>query len=224
MEDRDLVTKALEHLEKREWPIRLLDRIIPHVSFEELLPAMQIFFISIDPTQDEKSIALSFLAKAADRYGGSTILVALHHISEVPLRRMVEYIQLALTLLKPDAIAAALTTMVSSDDGTTLPPMLMRTLIQSVTLHRPLTGLVVGLLARLVGKEIWRDQPKLWEGFIRCVKTLGSSAHAAMIQLPPEQLGQVLVAIPEMRDAFLIYLKQQSATMQSKYSAIISSE
>jgi symplekin len=48
-----------------------------------------------------------------------------------------------------------------------LPILLMRTVIQSVTTYKELSGFVNSILTRLIMKKIW-TYPKLWDGFIRC--------------------------------------------------------
>ncbi len=56
-----------------------------------------------------------------------------------------------------------------------LPILLMRTVIQSVTIYKELSGFVNSILTRLIMKKIWTF-PKLWDGFIRCCTV--RSTHA----------------------------------------------
>ena len=56
---------------------------------------------------------------------------------------------------------------------TPLPMLLMRTVIQSLTMYQRLSGLVMNILQMLIGKSVW-TQPRVWEGFIKCCE-VGSS-------------------------------------------------
>lgn len=235
---------ALERVATGCWPPKLLDRIVvscvstptptpaltpvpataapapvpSDADISIMVPALCSFMRQVDPAK-EGPAAISLLTKLADKFGGSAMLVTLHGpLSGVDLRRAVDYIQLALTLLRPDQLALALPRLLGIDPW---PPMLLRTLIQALTLHRSaLTGLIVGLLARLVAGAVW-EQRILWEGFIRCVRTLGASSHALLLQLPGEQLSGLLEAIPEMRPPFLTYLRQQSSAIRTKYASLL---
>lgn len=244
------VRAALERVATGDWPPKLLDRIVvscistlaptpattaatpaaatttapasPSTSSGSdiaiMVPALCSFMRQVDPSR-EGPAAISLLTKLADKFNGPTMLVTLHEpLSGVDLKRTVDYIQLALTLLRPDQLALALPRLISINPW---PPMLLRTFIQALTLHRSaLTGLIVGLLARLVAGAVW-EQRILWEGFIRCVRTLGASSHALLLQLPEEQLAGLLEAIPEMRPPFLTYLRQQSSAIRIKYGSLL---
>lgn len=97
--------------------------------------------------------------------------------------------------------------------------MLMRTFIQTVSTHRNLTSQVIGLLARLIAADRLFSNPKLWEGFIRCLRAMLPASHALMVQLPVPHLEALLSAAPDLKLGFLSYLNQQPATIKSKYPA-----
>ena len=64
--------------------------------------------------------------------------------------------------------------------------------IQAVTTYRSLRGFVsTTLLSRLITKKIWTNPP-LWEGFIRCAKLIAPQSFGALLQLPKEQLREVV--------------------------------
>lgn len=183
-----------------------------------LKQALVHFFNTIDPNEEsKKAVYANILAKAAERLGPVDLFVFLHELEgEVSLKRLVDVIQMCFVLtiiFKPDVLSSGLWRLMEMPR---LPTMLMRSIIQSITAHRSLTGYAVGLLTKLVGRSVW-EMPKLWDGFIRCVKTLGPMSHALLLQLPIEQLLAVLGAAPEMRPGFRAYLRQQSAAVQSRY-------
>lgn len=69
-------------------------------------------------------------------------------------------------VFRPDVLASSIQQLL---DMAELPMLLMRSVIQSVTLYKGLSGFVIGILAKLISRKIW-EMPKLWEGFIRSVK------------------------------------------------------
>ena len=58
--------------------------------------------------------------------------------------------------------------------------------------YKSLTPFVAtNLLSRLITKKIWTS-PQLWEGFIRVSKILGPASYGALLQLPREQLKEIV--------------------------------
>lgn len=83
-------------------------------------------------------------------------------------------------------------------DMTPLPTLLMRTVIQSLTLYPRLIGFVMNILQRLILKQVWK-QPKVWEGFVKCCERTQPQSFAVVLQLPPAQLIEALKMAPNMR-------------------------
>ncbi|KAI0272578.1 Symplekin tight junction protein C terminal-domain-containing protein [Gloeopeniophorella convolvens] len=76
-------------------------------------------------------------------------------------------------------------------DEPVLPTLFMRTVI--------LTGFVsTTLLSRLITKKIWTT-PLLWEGFIRCAQIVAPASFLVLLQLPKEQLRELVVKQPSLR-------------------------
>jgi symplekin len=76
-------------------------------------------------------------------------------------------------------------------DVTPIPTLYMRTVIQSVTMYPKLTGFVMIMMQRLIGKQIWK-YPKVWEGFIKCCQRIKPVCHQVLLQLPLVQLKEVI--------------------------------
>lgn len=222
--DEESLRIALEKIASRQWPCRLIEKLIVPSSTttlnrDALDKAIVSFMNQIDPTEETNlPQVLGLLTKVGENIGHSELLRWTHTIWElVPLRVLIEYIQICLTLMKPDAIAVAIQSLITiGDDEKELPPMLMRTIIQSLTLHRSLTGLVVGILVRILPRNPWNTKI-LWDGFIRCIKVLGPASHAILLQLPVERLIDLLSTLPDIKTTFQIYLSQQSAAVQGRY-------
>ncbi|XP_038135078.1 symplekin [Cyprinodon tularosa] len=83
-----------------------------------------------------------------------------------------------------------------------LPMLLMRTVIQSLTMYPRLGGFVMNILSRLIVKQVWK-YPKVWEGFVKCCQRTKPQSYSVLLQLPPPQLSAVFERCPEMRTPLL---------------------
>jgi len=71
--------------------------------------------------------------------------------------------------------------------------------IQAVKTYKSLTGFVsTTLLSRLITKKIWTT-PLLWEGFIRCAQIVAPASFLVLLQLPKEQLRELVAKQPSLR-------------------------
>lgn len=84
-------------------------------------------------------------------------------------------------------------------DEPVLPVLFLRTVIQAVATYKSLVGFVsTTLLSRLITKKIWTNPP-LWEGFIRCAKVIAPASFGALLQLPKEQLRELVDKQPSLK-------------------------
>ncbi|KAM6978803.1 symplekin isoform 1-T2 [Tautogolabrus adspersus] len=86
-----------------------------------------------------------------------------------------------------------------------LPMLLMRTVIQSLTMYPRLGGFVMNILSRLIVKQVWK-YPKVWEGFVKCCQRTKPQSFSVLLQLPPAQLTSVFERCPEMREPLLLHV------------------
>lgn len=212
---------AFDSIGKGLLPVRILEALIVCASSENidsLKAALHAYILQVDPAAEaNKAAYANLLAKAAEIIGPSDFFVHLHCLeTSVPLKRLVEVIQFCFLLtivFKPDILAAGLTQLAQLP---TLSTMLLRSILQSVSTHRNLTSTAVGLLSKLIERSIW-EYPKLWDGLIRCLRQLAPASHAVMLQLPVERLEEVLLAVPELKLSFHVYLRQQSKPVQARF-------
>ena len=101
-----------------------------------------------------------------------------------------------------EALAAALQKMV---EFTPLPLLFMRTVIQAETAAPTLREFTLGLLRTLARRQVWRMDPKIWEGFARCAKRSAPRSFPLLCELPPSALGEMLGKFPAMRQPLLAY-------------------
>ena len=137
------------------------------------------------------------------------IIVALHDVDPardgVPLKRIID--ACGACFERPDvfpaeALAAALQKMV---EFTPLPLLFMRTVIQAETAAPTLREFTLGLLRTLARRQVWRMDPKIWEGFARCAKRSAPRSFPLLCELPPSALGEMLGKFPAMRQPLLAY-------------------
>ncbi|PSN37455.1 hypothetical protein C0J52_11700 [Blattella germanica] len=86
-----------------------------------------------------------------------------------------------------------------------LPTLLMRTVIQSLSLYPRLIGFVMNILQRLIMKQVWK-QKKVWEGFIKCCQRTKPQSFQVLLQLPPTQLSDVLASSPDLHQPLLSHV------------------
>ncbi|KAI0050978.1 hypothetical protein FA95DRAFT_1555019 [Auriscalpium vulgare] len=91
-------------------------------------------------------------------------------------------------------------------DEPVIPTLFLRTVIQAVKTYKSLVGFVsTTLLSRLITKKIWQD-PLLWEGFIRCAQVIAPASFGALLQLPKEQLRELVDKQPNLKSGLRDYV------------------
>ncbi|XP_069554867.1 symplekin [Brachyistius frenatus] len=101
-----------------------------------------------------------------------------------------------------------------------LPMLLMRTVIQSLTMYPRLGGFVMNILYCLIFKQVWK-YPKVWEGFVKCCQRTKPQSYTVLLQLPPAQLTSVFERCPEMREPLLQHVLSFTPDQQAHVPASI---
>ena len=134
----------------------------------------------------------------------SELLTALHALDPakdgVPLKRIVEAVSQCFSpgqhdVFTSDAIAVALQQMA---EQVPVPLLLMRSVIQTANMAPQLHGFIVDLLSKMVLKQIWKTDARLWEGVLRCAKQLAPRSFVVYLQLPAAQLKEALAQSPDL--------------------------
>lgn len=134
------------------------------------------------------------------------ILIAIHAIepNECDLKCIVKATAICLAekqVYTQEVLGSCLQQLV---EITPLPTLLMRTIIQSITIYPRMSAFVINLLQRLILKQVWK-QKLIWEGFLKCCQRLKPNSMAVMIQLPQQQLLDALAQCPDLRPPLLEY-------------------
>uniref|UniRef100_D8Q373 Symplekin n=1 Tax=Schizophyllum commune (strain H4-8 / FGSC 9210) TaxID=578458 RepID=D8Q373_SCHCM len=95
-------------------------------------------------------------------------------------------------------------------DEPVLPVLFLRTVIQAVTTYKTLVPFVATtLLSRLITKKIWTNAP-LWEGFVRCAKVTAPISFGALLQLPKDQLRELVGKQPSLKAGLRDYVTKKA--------------
>lgn len=152
----------------------------------------------------------------------SELLVALHTLdpAKVELKLAVKATSLCLDRKErytQDVLAIVLQQLV---DITPLPTLLMRTILQSLSLYPKLSNFVSNLLQRLIPKQVWK-QKVVWEGFLKCCQRLKPASFPVLLSLPPAQLKDALNQCPELRQPLLEHANEVIEKQNVPVSKII---
>ncbi|KAI1301500.1 Symplekin [Halotydeus destructor] len=120
------------------------------------------------------------------------LLIALHNIkpSDCDVKTVIKATSLCFaekSIYTAEVLSVVMQQLV---DQNPLPTLLMRTVIQSLSLYPVLIGNVMGILHKLSLKKVWTDK-KIWEGFIKCCQKTKPRSFQVLLQLPPPQLQTV---------------------------------
>uniref|UniRef100_A0A1I8PAP9 Symplekin n=1 Tax=Stomoxys calcitrans TaxID=35570 RepID=A0A1I8PAP9_STOCA len=134
------------------------------------------------------------------------VLVALHTIdvNECDLKFIVKATSMCLAekeVFTQEVLIGVLQQLV---EIVPIPTLLMRTIIQSLTLYPRLGNFVLNLLQRLIHKQVWRHKV-IWEGFLKCVQRLKPTSLPVLLHLPAPQLNSALEQCPDLRQPLLEY-------------------
>lgn len=204
----ELVKRVRELYTTKVADVRLLIPVINGLSKSEILTALPKLLKLNEVVVKEVFSRLLAIGKHSDQQvlpiTATELMVALHtiDITKVELKFVVKATSLCLTekdCYTQDVLAAVLQQLVELSP---VPTLLMRTVLQSLTLYPRMSGFVSSLLQRLIPKQVWR-QKVVWDGFLKCCQRLRPQSFPVMLMLPPQQLIDALNACPELRQPLI---------------------
>ncbi|KAG8985920.1 hypothetical protein FRB90_004362 [Tulasnella sp. 427] len=153
--------------------------------------------------------------RQSERLAPSELMVLLHEQEkDIGLKATIEAIGICFAM--SDVFTSEILAVVMQQlvDAPTLPVLFMRTVIQAVTTYKNLVIFVsTTLFSRLIVKKIWTN-PQLWEGFIRCARITAPASFGALLQLPKEQLREVVDKQPSLRDGLRDFVIKKERNKQ----------
>ncbi|CAO1637075.1 unnamed protein product [Parajaminaea phylloscopi] len=128
---------------------------------------------------------------------------------EIGLKATVDAIRICFSMtdvFRSEVLAAALNQLVEEPE---LPVLFMRTAIMAVSTYKSLGGYVSSnLLSRLIVKKVWQNK-LLWDGFVLCAEQTAPGSFAALLQLPQEQLLDVVKRKPALKEGLRSHLEKK---------------
>lgn len=206
--NKELVNRVRELYQTKVSDVRLIIPVINGLTRSEILAALPKLLKLSEIVVKEVFSRLLAIGKHADQkhlpLTASDLLVSLHMVdaTKVELKYVVKATSLCLNekdVYSQDVLAIVLQQLV---EITPIPTLLMRTVIQSLTLYPRLAGYVTNLLQRLIPKQVWRHKV-IWDGFLKCCQRLRPNSLPVLMTLPPQPLQEALNTCPELRQPMI---------------------
>ncbi|XP_010921456.1 uncharacterized protein [Elaeis guineensis] len=204
---------AVKHLyETKLKDVAILIPMLSSLSKDEVLP---IFPRLVDLPLEKFQTALARILQGSAHTGPALtpaeVLIAIHDIDPekdgVALKKITDACTACFeqrTVFTQHVLAKSLSHLV---EQVPLPLLFMRTVIQAIDAFPTLVDFVMGVLSKLVSKQIWK-MPKLWVGFLKCASQTQPHSFHVLLQLPPPQLESALNKYPNLRGPLAAYANQ----------------
>jgi symplekin len=179
----ELLVPTLAHCSKQE-ALELLQRLIllKQERFRAAVHKLCTDGGPLHPT--ELLVELHHLEQKQHHAGGSESMYTVHDIIEA----CNACFQMR-SVFTPEVLSAAINQLAELSP---LPVLFMRTMMQALAVAPKLQAFLLEVAQRLVGRQVWKEDSKLWSGFLLFMaKTLPDSC-SVLLALPPEQLQSAL--------------------------------
>ncbi|RZF35803.1 hypothetical protein LSTR_LSTR009219 [Laodelphax striatellus] len=203
----ELVAKVRELYQTRVSDVRFLIPVLNGLTKKEVIAALPKL-IKLNPIV-VKEVFNRLLGTHAEAGHTSPIspaelLIALHNIDPTKCELKTVIKATSLCFAEKSAYTQEVLAVVMQNlmEISPLPTLLMRTVIQSLSLYPRLIGFVINILQRLILKQVWK-QKKVWEGFIKCCQRTKPQSFQVLLQLPAPQLADVFENSPDLKQPVL---------------------
>lgn len=206
---------AVKHL--YETKLKDASILIPLLSSfprEEVLPIFpRLVDLPPERFQDALARILQGSAHTGPALTPAEVLIAIHEIhpekDKVPLKKVIDACTACFeqrTVFTQQVLEKSLNKLV---DNVPIPLLFMRTVIQALDAFPALVDFVMGILSRLVCKQIWK-MPKLWVGFLKLAYQTQPRSFDVLLKLPSPQLEIALNKYPNLRPHLSSFVNQQN--------------
>ncbi|KAL5072886.1 hypothetical protein RYX36_011870 [Vicia faba] len=179
----------------------ILIPILPFLPKNEVMPVFaNIVKMPFEKFQEALGRILQGSSQSGPVLTPAEILIAIHGIDPerdgIPLKKVTDACNACFEkrqTFTQEVLAKVLNQLV---EQIPLPLLFMRTV-----------DFIMGILARLVKKQIWK-QPKLWVGFVKCLQLTKPQSFGVLLQLPPPQLEAALNKVPALKAPLIAHASQ----------------
>ncbi|MED6121281.1 hypothetical protein PIB30_116716 [Stylosanthes scabra] len=200
---RDLVVTVKQLHDSKLKDAEVLIPILPFLLKDEVMP---VFPSIVNLPLEKFQAALSRMLQGSSQSGPvltpAEILIAIHGIDPerdgIPLKKVTDACNACFEqrqTFTQEVLAKVLNQLV---EQIPLPLLFMRTVLQAIGAFPTLVDFIMGILSRLVTKQIWK-YPKLWVGFLKCAQLTKPQSFGVLLQLPPAQLENALNRIAALK-------------------------
>ncbi|XP_039293523.1 symplekin [Nilaparvata lugens] len=203
----ELVAKVRELYQTRVSDVRFLIPVLNGLTKKEVIAALPKL-IKLNPIV-VKEVFNRLLGTHAEAGHSSPVspaelLIALHNIDPTKCELKTVIKATSMCFAEKSAYTQEVLAVVMQNlmEISPLPTLLMRTVIQSLSLYPRLIGFVINILQRLILKQVWK-QKKVWEGFIKCCQRTKPQSFQVLLQLPATQLADVFDNSPDLKQPLL---------------------
>ncbi|XP_045536785.1 symplekin [Papilio machaon] len=202
----ELVSKVRELYASRVSDVRFLIPVLTGLTKKEILAALPKL-IKLNPAVVRevfnKLLGLQNSPDEEPPVSPQDLLVELHLID--PSKADLKYIIKATAICfaekntyTQDVLSAVLQRLAEERE---IPVLMMRSVLQALTLHPTLAPLATHILSLLIEKEVWRHKVA-WEGWVKCcerLQALGSSGVVPLLAaLPPPALASLPASLQQL--------------------------
>lgn len=224
--DPRFLIPILPDLEKAEI-IKYLPRVVSILSSakaEDRTMLKNVFTSIVQPPEQGFGSVSSNLPRVrqSELLSPVELMRLLHHAdADIGVKTAADAIQICFSMsdiFRSEVIGAVLNQLIEEPQ---LPVLFMRTAIFAVRTYKSLSSYISTiLLSRLITKKVWQ-QPALWTGFKICAKQTAPGSFGALIQLPREQLRDVVSNQPELRIGLRDYLVKKAGGNKARLKGFL---
>ncbi|ESW05883.1 hypothetical protein PHAVU_010G000700 [Phaseolus vulgaris] len=215
---KDLISTVKKLHDSKLKDAEVLIPVLPFLSNDEVIPIFpHIVNLPLEKFQTALGRILQGSSQSGPVLSPAEVLIAIHGIDPerdgIPLKKVTDACNACFEqrqTFTQEVIARVLNQLVEQIP----PPLLfMRTVLQAIGAFPTLVDFIMGILSRLVTKQIWK-YPKLWVGFLKCVQLTKPQSFGILLQLPPAQLENALNRISALKAPLIAHASQPD--IQSK--------
>ncbi|KAL2337748.1 hypothetical protein Fmac_012194 [Flemingia macrophylla] len=199
--------------------------ILPFLSNDEVMPVFpHIVNLPLEKFQEALGRILQGSSQSGPVLTPAEVLIAIHGIEPerdgIPLKKVTDACNACFEqrqTFTQEVLARVLNQLVEQIP----PPLLfMRTVLQAIVAFPTLVDFIMGILSRLVMKQIWK-YPKLWVGFLKCVQLTKPQSFGILLQLPPAQLENALNRSAALKAPLIAHASQPDVQSKLPRAALV---
>ena len=213
----ELVNRVRDLYQKRVPDVRFLIPVLNGLSKKEVIDALPaLIMLNPNVVKEVFNRLLNDNSNFQSPLTPSELLIALHNIdsNKCDMKTIIKATGLCFNeknVYTSEVLAVVIQLLMEQNP---LPTLLMRTVIQSVSLYPQLIGFVMNVLQRLILKQVWKED-KVWQGFIKCCQRTKPKSFQVLLQLPAPQLRTVFTSSPDFKIELRRYVESFDAAQRN---------